>query len=1072
MTHFDDECFATEMEDRESLKRQIALLQNLIDSHKSVHGDVPSRSSQWECPLLMPTSGRGQGTSFRARTRSFASNPVGHWRKKYSLSNQRNAHPPSSTTTALPSKHNDSFSTHLSTGMATPSLGLPPQACGSALASHSRLSPYPAPGTQKAVPSLAPGTPNTGPSLAPGTQKAGFSLASGTQKTGPSLAPGTLKAGSSQALGTHKVGPSLAPWTPKTGPSPAPGTQKAGPSLALGAHKVGPASAPRTPKTGPSPAPGTQKAGPSLALGAHKVGPASAPRTPKTGPSPALGTQKTDPSQAPGTGLSPVPGRRAVSASRMSQAKWCGRGTGAPASSGSMVPPEGAGRGQAGQVTPVSLALAHRPQSVGDQEVGGASVSHRKSLGLPGETGSALQLKPHLQKKMDSAPKLAALISNPLPDAPPLPPPAAFARTIITAKGGGVKQRPLPSQGKSRFSWVKGSQGLSPNPTPFPGCTSATPPALPGPIKKSLRQPGGVAKTSKYTWVSSSSARLPRKPLSPKAVDTPHRTAAGGGTKKGKSPASLAAKHKKCAGSAGSSHSHAHSSRYRWKAVGQNRTDVVRGGSVYRWTSEKENGPKGRSDPGTSPSRARSSPASIHAPSPSPSPSPGGFRLRSPMKIIRRRSSNSIAAVCPERRSSPSAVLTLRSRYALRRRAASVPARSPACSRKVPARGLVSISRHKLRRLSPTPSSTSSGSRTASSSSPRYTVGQRVIKTRYKIITRRPGTGPAHNTTQSSALTWRAKRLQSARALLQSRLRTAQPWRGRDMRWIGGTLYRVSANKLCRTGSTSSASAGSASSPRQRAGKPWGAQDGVGRPLCGWDPSRAVQRSLAIVRQAKQRKQQQGRQYCMYYNRFGKCNRGQACPYIHDPDKVAVCTRFLRGTCKQTDGSCPFSHKVSKEKMPVCSYFLRGICSNSSCPYSHVYVSRSAGVCQDFVRGYCPKGEKCKQKHTLVCPDFSSTGSCPRGSKCKLQHRQRLKRTKPDQASAPPKRARTQEAPPRSDGAEPLREDPAPPGPSKLPSFISLLSSPEPTEEEEASNSSTAPGSEVTERKLQIKPRF
>lgn len=29
----------------------------------------------------------------------------------------------------------------------------------------------------------------------------------------------------------------------------------------------------------------------------------------------------------------------------------------------------------------------------------------------------------------------------------------------------------------------------------------------------------------------------------------------------------------------------------------------------------------------------------------------------------------------------------------------------------------------------------------------------------------------------------------------------------------------------------------------------------------------------------------------MYYNRFGRCNRGQHCPYIHDPEKVAVCTR-------------------------------------------------------------------------------------------------------------------------------------------------------------------------------------
>lgn len=55
--------------------------------------------------------------------------------------------------------------------------------------------------------------------------------------------------------------------------------------------------------------------------------------------------------------------------------------------------------------------------------------------------------------------------------------------------------------------------------------------------------------------------------------------------------------------------------------------------------------------------------------------------------------------------------------------------------------------------------------------------------------------------------------------------------------------------------------------------------------------SRAVQRSLAIIRQAKQKKEKK-KEYCMYYNRFGKCNRGESCPYIHDPEKVAVCTRY------------------------------------------------------------------------------------------------------------------------------------------------------------------------------------
>eukprot|EP00118_Oscarella_pearsei_P012998 m.99433 g.99433 ORF g.99433 m.99433 type:complete len:72 (+) comp37067_c0_seq16:1637-1852(+) len=47
---------------------------------------------------------------------------------------------------------------------------------------------------------------------------------------------------------------------------------------------------------------------------------------------------------------------------------------------------------------------------------------------------------------------------------------------------------------------------------------------------------------------------------------------------------------------------------------------------------------------------------------------------------------------------------------------------------------------------------------------------------------------------------------------------------------------------------------------------------------------------------------------------LGKCKKEDKCPYIHDPDKVAVCTRFLRGTCEKTDGSCPFSHDPNRDK--------------------------------------------------------------------------------------------------------------------------------------------------------------
>ncbi|XP_061681394.1 zinc finger CCCH domain-containing protein 3 isoform X4 [Syngnathoides biaculeatus] len=281
------------------------------------------------------------------------------------------------------------------------------------------------------------------------------------------------------------------------------------------------------------------------------------------------------------------------------------------------------------------------------------------------------------------------------------------------------------------------------------------------------------------------------------------------------------------------------------------------------------------------------------------------------------------------------------------------------------------------------------------------------------------------------------------RSFLQSRQRsslnrytaTTHHWKESGMCWIRGNLYQVSANKLSRTvshniqtGKGSNFNQGSA--VNSATNRPYSPRHFA---------SRAVQRSLAIIRQARQKKQ---RQYCMYYNRFGKCNHGSSCPYIHDPDKVAVCTRFLRGTCKQPDAACPFSHKVVKEKMPVCSYFLKGICNNSSCPYSHVYVSHKAKVCEDFVKGFCPEGEKCKKKHTLVCPEFSKTGSCPFGARCKLQHRQRAKRCASTFVSVcnvePSKRPHPSVVIPKGS-----LETPGTPSIRSLPSFISLSNSPE-----------------------------
>ncbi|KAL8185620.1 UNVERIFIED_CONTAM: Zinc finger CCCH domain-containing protein 3 [Gekko kuhli] len=325
------------------------------------------------------------------------------------------------------------------------------------------------------------------------------------------------------------------------------------------------------------------------------------------------------------------------------------------------------------------------------------------------------------------------------------------------------------------------------------------------------------------------------------------------------------------------------------------------------------------------------------------------------------------------------------------------------------AKGLVQIGKHRLRRL---PASRFHVAAKEGSGFLRVTSppANKVVNTRYRIV-KRTAAAPSGAAASfgSPALGWKARWLSASRSLVLNRTRPSPPgskspallqqqrWRSKSLRCIGGVMYRVLANKLAKTSSSPARGSEATSRMQTRAARLDFAHSSPGYtpPGCPsrsatsrYIASRAIQRSLAIIRQAKQKKEKK-KEYCMYYNRFGKCNRGENCPYIHDPEKVAVCTRFLRGTCKKTDGTCPFSHKVSKDKMPVCSYFLKGICSNSDCPYSHVYVSRKAEVCPDFLKGYCPLGEKCKKKHTLVCPDFSKNGVCPKGSQCKLQHLRR-----------------------------------------------------------------------------------
>ncbi|XP_048385221.1 zinc finger CCCH domain-containing protein 3 [Stegostoma tigrinum] len=510
---------------------------------------------------------------------------------------------------------------------------------------------------------------------------------------------------------------------------------------------------------------------------------------------------------------------------------------------------------------------------------------------------------------------------------------------------------------------------------------------------------------AKYVWVSNTarsnqaSNQMTLKSISPKLIKSATRCVAMGDDGAAPNP-SLELR---CSGKlkkAGCSHKRgALSNKYNWKAV----ETVSPSKSPYQWESQHSYqaepavhriqpvAPNKAESGADIPKKTLCGPGSSH------------YKVKSKTKIIRRSGSLSSPT---EKRISFTGLPMVKNRYLLTKK-------SPVCGKssqtlkRTPGKGFVQISKHRLRRLPLSGLHGTTKQGPTSSSLVRSLSNNQLINTRYKIVKKNAGWNSASPGVPCS-IPWKTKKVNSSisgsrspllnRTRLNSNYRLLQQrWKMKGMRCIGGVLYSVSANKLSKSCAIPIRSGVTSAKSAVKSARLEGDFDSSGiyvpssltkavahRHIA----SRAVQRSLAIIRLAKQKKSKK-KEYCMYYNRFGKCNRGDDCPYIHDPEKVAVCTRFLRGTCKKTDGTCPFSHKVSKDKMPVCSYYLRGICSNNTCPYSHVYVSRKAEVCRDFLKGYCPLGAKCKKKHTLVCPEFSKTGSCAQGSKCKLQHLQR-----------------------------------------------------------------------------------
>uniref|UniRef100_A0A8C8W9D7 Zinc finger CCCH domain-containing protein 3 n=1 Tax=Panthera leo TaxID=9689 RepID=A0A8C8W9D7_PANLE len=502
-----------------------------------------------------------------------------------------------------------------------------------------------------------------------------------------------------------------------------------------------------------------------------------------------------------------------------------------------------------------------------------------------------------------------------------------------------------------------------------------------------------------YKWVAASakSPRATRRALSPRAASETVCRAPFGTAAQGEKPQLRADPDAKPRRSSASSTLGASPSKYKWKASSPSASSS----SSFRWQSEagsKDHASQlpSRFPPGDRPAVGPSGLKPLFSET-----TLSAYKVKSRTKIIRRRGGASLP--CDKKNGAPPAT-TAKSQLSLRRRQGPRGKSSPVL-KKNPNKGLAQVTRHRLCCLPPgrahPPTKEASSVHTL-----RTPPTSKVIKTRYRIVKKTPVSPLSAPQSPLSLPSWRSRRLSLSRSLVLNRLRPtagggkaqASPprWRNKGYRCIGGVLYKVSANKLSKTSGRPGGDG--ATRPLQRTGRLDPASS-CSRSLA----SRAVQRSLAIVRQARQRRRKQQQEYCMYYNRFGRCNHGEHCPYIHDPDKVAVCTRFLRGTCKKTDGTCPFSHHVSKEKMPVCSYFLKGICSNSNCPYSHVYVSRKAEVCTDFLKGYCPLGAKCKKKHTLLCPDFSA-GLCPAASTscCKPRAQQRTNRSRTSPAGRPP----------------------------------------------------------------------
>jgi hypothetical protein len=56
---------------------------------------------------------------------------------------------------------------------------------------------------------------------------------------------------------------------------------------------------------------------------------------------------------------------------------------------------------------------------------------------------------------------------------------------------------------------------------------------------------------------------------------------------------------------------------------------------------------------------------------------------------------------------------------------------------------------------------------------------------------------------------------------------------------------------------------------------------------------RPIKKSVFAEKEEKEEVSLKKKKNCIYFNRFGKCHRGDKCPFIHDRSRIAVCTQYV-----------------------------------------------------------------------------------------------------------------------------------------------------------------------------------